>query len=380
MTRSKQLLLLTVVSILVGCQAVAPALKALAVAFGQNLIATASANYTPRYALEMEALLVALARETTGLQLQATLAQNGYQAPPPGYAAPNNTAGQSGYPSGGYGQPQGAYQTSTDPYEATSANDAYAEDPYRDSSGEPSDYYDDYASPTDDASGTYNPYARSNDSGASQSRRDSVSVATDNPYATRGIQPIVIEADILAQRAGTNRLEAIDDGAVLRDGGSDPASGDLLKVKFNVNCACYVYVIGVDATGYVAQIYPDAETDGTNPVTPGIDYIVPAGYEDWWAMDAYKGVEQVFFVASYVPRNDIEQVLSRMANQPRNVTAQYQPVNEAAFAASTRGLVRVKKAAASVNTAVGVQPLQSTQFSAEQLTGDVVVTRWFHHE
>lgn len=387
MKKMNTLQLAFLATLMVGCNAVMPAFNALALAFGQNLIAATSVNYAPYYAQEMEALLVALARTTTGLELQATLAQSGYQPPQPSYAAnqpQNNPYGQQSTQgnsqSNPYGQQNDPYaqqsdpsaqsnnpyaQQSNDPY-AQQSNDPYAQssDPYAQQTPPPSQSGDPYAEQAD-------PYAQSSDPYAQQ----------NNPYATRGIQPIELEANILAQRAGSTRLFAIEDGEVLRDGGNDPASGDLLKVQFKVNCACHVYVIGVDATGYVAQIYPDAEEGHSNPVAAGRDYLVPEGPEDWWGMDSFKGVEQVFFIASYTRREDIEQVLSRMANQPRNVSLQsYQPVTEAAYAPSTRGLVKVRKDPVSVKTASGTQSFTPTLFASEETTGEVVVTRWFRHE
>ncbi len=372
MKTPNKLLLTFLASMMVGCTAIAPTLSALAVAFGQNLIASASVNHAPYYATEMEALLVALARQTTGLQLQATLAQSGYQAPRPDYAKnqqPSNPYGQQNNP---YAQQGGTQVAQNDPY--AQQGDPYAQqqggaqgDPYAQSS----DPYAQQSDPYSQQGAQNDPYAQQADPYAQQS----------DPYATRSIQPIELEADILAQRAGSTRLVAIEDGEVLRDGGNNPASGDLLKVQFKANCACYIYVIGVDATGYVAQIYPDAEEGHSNPVAPGRNYLVPAGPQDWWAMDSFKGVEQVFFIASYVQRDDIEQVLSRMANQPRNVSVQsYQPVSEAAYAPSTRGLVKVKTGPVTVNTGSGAQSVTPTLFSSEETTGEVVVTRWFHHE
>ena len=68
-----------------GCEAMAPALTQLGIAFGQNFMAASSANYSPRYAVQVEQLLVAMAREMSGLQFQAQLAASGYVPPPPRY-------------------------------------------------------------------------------------------------------------------------------------------------------------------------------------------------------------------------------------------------------------------------------------------------------
>ena len=83
-------------------------------AFGQDLLAATAVNYTPRYAIEVENLLAAMARHATGLQFQGQLAQAGYQPPAPDYLRqdPPGAYGQAGAygqygqttAAGGYGQ------------------------------------------------------------------------------------------------------------------------------------------------------------------------------------------------------------------------------------------------------------------------------------
>ncbi len=362
MSKIRKCLLISLTTLMLGCEVVAPALTALAISFGQDLIAAASVNHAPRYAQELEALLVALARQTTGLQMQPVLAQSGYQRPPPAYVA-NQQQGNQGYNTG-YNQNNNASAQSDNPY--TQSNDPYGQgdDPY----AQPDDPY---AQPSDPYAQPDNPYAQNNNPYGSATGSEPV----------RGIEPIELEATILAQRAGSNRLVAIEDGEILRDGGSNPASGDLLKVHFTTNCACYVYVIGVDATGYVAQIYPDVEEGHTNPVAPDESFTVPQGPQDWWAMDSFEGVEQVFFIASFTRREDIEQVLDRMANLPRDANPTgYQPVREAVVLPATRGLLKVKTQPVQVQAASGQQSITPTLFSTEDTSGELVVTRWFQHE
>ena len=342
---------------LFGCEAVGPALKSLALAFGQDLIAAASVNHAPRYAVEVESLLVALAAQATGMQFQRQLAASGYQPRPRDLGRQNNAGYRDVYASNNpYGQPNDPYaQQPNDPY-AQQSNDPYAQqsnDPYAQQSIDP------YAH-----NNRRNPYAQP---GAA--------------YPVRSIAPIQLDAALLAQKAGTSRLVEVQDGDVLVDGGDTPARGDLLKVHFRTNCNCYVYVIGVDATGYVAQIYPDAEENHSNPVRGGASYLVPAGEQDWWAMDSFKGVEQVYFVASYTQRDDIEEALTNLAGMPRNVDpATYRPVAQAAIVPATRGLVKVKAQPIQVPSGNAEVEFTPTSFSSEQPGAEVVVTRWFRHE
>ena len=59
-----------IVASLAGCATIAPALSSVVSMFAQGLITSASTNYSPRYAAQVEALLVALLREGTGIRVE----------------------------------------------------------------------------------------------------------------------------------------------------------------------------------------------------------------------------------------------------------------------------------------------------------------------
>ena len=168
---------------------------------------------------------------------------------------------------------------------------------------------------------------------------------------------------------------------MLRDGRGDPAAGDKLKVRFTANCACFIYVIGMDATGFVARIFPDPSSTITNPIAAGKGYVVP-GEGEWWGLDDQRGVEQVHVIASYVERPDIEQALAALESQPRTPVRNYRAVTEPVEVPSTRGLVKVKDVAP---VRVTTSNLSTAQFTPTSFLGrndeiGVVVTRWFKHE
>lgn len=214
-----------------------------------------------------------------------------------------------------------------------------------------------------------------------------------DPYAdetfTRGVEvvgAIELDAALLAKRklaGGGFELEPVNDGDTLVDGRGDPVAGDKIKVNFKTSCDCYVYVIGIDATGYVAQIFPDPDSPQlTNPVTANRNYMLPEG-DDWWALDDYRGTETIYFVASPRQRNDIEEVLAKLAGQPRSVSpASYQPVTDAAVVPLPRGLVKVTEAEPiQVPTGTGEQQtVTPTAFLSNNPGADLVITRWFYHK
>lgn len=305
-----------------GCASVAP----LAVKIGADLISAAANNYSQQYSRQVENLLLAVYTDQVAKRL-------------PGQEA--RRPGQGAYPTSGR---QGeAYPDQTYPSYPTTQADPYP--------------------PLGTAAGSPYPQASSLAGGPS----------------------VVLDAAILAQRASeraARRIEPvpIQDGEVLRDGGADPRKGDVVKFSFRTNCDCYVYVIGVDATGYVARVFP--EKPG-KPVRANQQYVVPQGAA-WYGLDQHKGTEQVFFIASRKPRPDIESSLQQLAKTDRSsLSRNYRPVREAALPnPATRGLVKVQMGTKSAVSSESGQPYSFTPqaFSAQPGTDDVVVTRWFRHQ
>jgi hypothetical protein len=324
-----------------GCASLAP----LAVKFGADLISSASANYSQRYASKVQDLMQGVySKAVQKVQPQQTASADSYAG-----AYPQTS---SAYPSSGAYPSGNAYPAPSDPYGSTQAS---TQSPY------PSSAY---------PSTTQSPYPS----------------AQASPYPSAyGSSAIVLDATILAQRASDRAARRTDptpiqDGDTLRDGGSDPRKGDVIKVSFRVNCDCYVYVIGADATGYIARIFPDPAS-GQNPVRANQQYVVPQG-TTWYGLDQYKGVEQVFFVASRAPRQDIEGPLSQLAETPRTAPPpNYRGVREAA-ADATRGLVKVQMGTPSTVQSESGQRFSFTpqSFASQGGADDVVVTRWFNHQ
>jgi hypothetical protein len=397
-----------------GCQTVAPALTSLLMAFGQDLLAATAVNYTPRYAVEVENLLAVLARQATGLEFQGQLAQAGYQPPPPeylqnqqpgydqtgGYGQYGQAAGAGGYgqygqtAGGGYDQtasyPQyGQQSPDQDPYATTDTTDPYGSGP---PSSDTAGYPDPYTSGTgtaDSAESGYGygygqaTYGNDYTPPAGSDYQDPYAAGPGNRTRSAGGGPISLGVALLARRAGSTTLTTVEDGDTLHDGRGDPSRGDLLRVHFQSNCACWVYVVGIDATGYVAQIFPDADSGQGNPVTAGTNYLMPGG-DDWWGLDDHRGIEQVYFVAAREPRPEIEAAVARLAAQPRQLAStDYRPVSEPAILPNTRGLVKVSAPApVNVPQGGGSASAQVTPaiFTNNDDATDLVITRWFRHE
>jgi len=336
--------LLAAVATGAGCASlVAP----LAVKFGADLISSASANYSQRYANKVQDLMQGVyAKAVQKVQPQQTASADPY--------------------AGAYSQSSSAYPSSN-PYPAQS-------DPYPPATG------------SSQSPNPSSPYPSSPYPSAAQSPYPSAQ-ASPYPSAYGSPSAIVLDAALLAQRASDRAARRTDpkpiqDGDTLRDGGSDPRKGDVIKVSFRANCDCYVYVIGADATGYIARIFPDPASRLSNPVQANRQYVVPEGTQ-WYGLDQYKGVEQVFFVVSRAPRQDIEGPLSQLAETPRTAPPQnYRGVREAAGGDATRGLVKVQMGTPSTVQSESGQRFSFTpqSFASQGGADDVVVTRWFNHQ
>ena len=395
-----------------------PAITALATSVSQTYLQTTAQNYTPQYAKEVENLLVTLVREVTDLPLKTVEERQQTLAGYGGYGSPGGPYGGQ-YPSGGE---HGGYHPPGDPYGAQHPSGGAFGEQY------PSGYPQTGYHPPEEPYGGQYPYADGYDSNAqagvggwpgggpgsygygvpgyqgasSQSGPESYAypgysapqnaygasfpaASTPYPSAAPYLEPIHLTATLLRRtvdRSGRGGLVPIQDGEVLRDGRGDPSRGDRLKVLVSVNCACWVYVIGIDATGYVAQIFPDPDAPHlTNPLTPGREYLLPDG-PFWWGLDEFRGVEQVHFVASRTPRPDIEASLAQLARQPRDVSPQnYVPVTEPVQLAF-RGLVKVSDpvpidVSYAPQATISVTP---DQFVSNLHSADLLVTRWFRHE
>jgi len=333
------------------------------VQWGADLVSAASQNYSKQYSNQLEGLLLAMYSDQAARRMQGTVPPGpggygqGTYPPnvPQGQPYPIDPNSPQQYPYGGPQVSQGGYGAPPNyPFPAQSA-----------APGGPPDY-----PPTP---GQPSPYP-------------------DPQYSQGGpgsaMPGIVLDAAILAQRASDRAARRSDpvpiqDGEVLRDGGSDPRKGDVVKFSFRANCDCYVYVIGVDATGYVARVFPDPASRQTNPVRADQQYIVPEGTA-WYGLDQHKGVEQVFFIASRGPRQDLENSLSQLAKTPRSsLSKSLRAVREAVRPTlAMRGLVKVQMGTQSaVQTESGQRVSFTPQaFAAQTGVDDIVVTRSFNHE
>jgi hypothetical protein len=346
-----------------------PAMTNAVVGFGQDVLAAASQNFAPQYASAMQNLFFAMAETATGMPFTQPTADAGH--------------GQQGsYGDDGYGQrpyDPGAYE-----YEAYGQpGDSHAPGWQEDHLGAYQD--EDWADAGQYAGQPVEPPQQQAYHPPQQQAYYSPQQQPHQLQPAYAPSPGVgLEVALLAQQRlpdGQVRLRPVIDGEVLRDGRGDPARGDKVKILFTANCACYVYVIGVDATGYVAQIYPQGDIRAPARVTAHQQHLVPEG-SIWWGLDDTRGIEHIYFIASRERRRDIEDLVAQMAGQRPSLPASYRAVREPAIVPVTRGLVQVQSAPpTAVSSDFGTpQQVSPTMFQSTVRDADLVITRWFRHE
>lgn len=206
----------------------------------------------------------------------------------------------------------------------------------------------------------------------------------ENP-ARKG--PVAIELDIAIMKEievdGRFMPIPIENGDMIRDGGGVENAGDNLKICFRTNTRCSVYVIGIDATGWVSILYPDEGFDMGNPVLPQKEYMIPGG-NVWYYLDQYRGKETVYFVASHERRMDLEEILVKLDAQTRpefRPDQEVKQVQEVAVVERLRGFAgkRPGRTALVPTSDSREQEVTPTQFYAKFVDADLVITRWFNH-
>jgi hypothetical protein len=183
---------------------------------------------------------------------------------------------------------------------------------------------------------------------------------------------------------GNSRLQLADLEAnpVLRDGVGREESGDRLRVSFTPTQDCWVYVIEVDATGYVQPVFPNPYVSAeTNPVAAGTTVLIPDGNEAF-ELDGYRGEEHFFFLASRSPRHDLERQLKLLQQrevrpEPQSTTTVQSPI------VASRGIQGGSSRARRRET-VATQDGAKAEVSVEQWLGEVgadeiVVSLPFQH-
>jgi hypothetical protein len=202
----------------------------------------------------------------------------------------------------------------------------------------------------------------------------------EEPAAPAAASPLHLDVALLKQKtvAGRQVLEPLEDGAHLRDGRGDPQAGDRFRIAFRSSENAFVYILGVDATGWVMPLFPSVHSRHVNPVEKGREHQLPdPAYA--YSLNTYRGVEHVYFIASEAARPDIESLLEAFAGKEQPPPAGNDRVSETAVV--SRGFEEVALGLdILVETTFGSQAVTPAAFLSSEAGNDLVITRWFRHE
>jgi hypothetical protein len=213
-------------------------------------------------------------------------------------------------------------------------------------------------------------------------RKQEAPVRPASPTETPTPEPqsLTLEVALLKQVDvdGELRAEPMRDGDVLTHRGSlDDA--DRFKIFFRPSETAFVYVVLVDATGWVQVLHP---SDGVGVATPAESgRFLPEGELDLaFAVDGHTGIETIYFVAARERRSDLERVLAGFVGRTRPEPRTDLGVTELGDDLVTIGVrARSADATAAVTTATRDVVRFDTEAFASVAGKDLVVTRWFRH-
>lgn len=197
----------------------------------------------------------------------------------------------------------------------------------------------------------------------------------DSMYETAeaGVDKLIAQVDIVREVVTNGQSSSVP----VRDGDTLNAD-DNYKVQVGCNTECYAYIAQLDATGRLDPILPSSLVTVSNPL-PGNDmHSIPAG-DSWFFLDNNKGVEQVYFILSQTPRDDIELIFQQLSRA--NASLQQQKavsIDEPLVLAKGIGGVRPGR-----RETVELPDGSEGNYLAtllQSVEAEIVITRWFNHQ
>lgn len=117
---------------------------------------------------------------------------------------------------------------------------------------------------------------------------------------------------VVFQEDVESRPRKLEAGAVLR-------SGDGYRLYFEPHQPCYVSIFQLDASGKLFRLFPNSKYGTSNNVVQArTAYWVP-GKAAWFSLDQTPGKETIYVVATRERREDIEDIITRKAQQEFNL-------------------------------------------------------------
>ena len=266
-------------------------------AVGNAILNAAAANYTGSYALQVQALVGTFSQTSTNA-LQAFLDKRRQERL---YAAQATAGGGMGALAGA---PGSGYAPPPDPVYPTPPDPGYAPPP-----------------------------APGGEDAVTTSAQAAATAPADPPApaaaaAADSGPPIALDVALLRKSGpAAEDVAPVTDGDVLRPG-DGAGGGDRFRLYFRPNVDSHIYVVVVDATGWVQPIFPASFTGDAARVEGGNTTLLPDDTH-WFGLDEHPGVYHLYFLASRHPRADLEEQLREFASKQREPPAQSRSVEEA---------------------------------------------------
>ncbi len=188
-----------------------------------------------------------------------------------------------------------------------------------------------------------------------------------------GEAPLEVQINVLQEVIAGQRSKGIPirNGDVLTE-------NDNYKVQMSCSVDCYAYIAQLDSKGRLDPVVPSELVDLRNPLEADITYSAPNG-NNWFYLDASKGVEQIYFIFSLTPRKDIELIFSQLNEANKELVAK-EPISIEEPMKLTRGIAGVRSGSAQqVELSSGGQS-QYVSTVLKSIEADLVLTKWFRHE
>lgn len=233
----------------------------------------------------------------------------------------------------------------------------YDDDEYGDEEYEDEDYddeYDDYDDYSDELTG-------------SRSRR-----GADNDDAM-DTDTLSVQVNVLKERQSGQRIRGIP----LKNGDT-LTQNDNYKLQLRCNMECYAYIAQLDSTGRMDPIMPSALVPDQNPLFSNQTYAIPQG-SNWFYLDSNTGVEQIYFIFSRTPRDDIDLIFERLATANANLV-QRKSISIEKPLMLTKGIAGVRKGSSqNIQLSNGAQGKYISTV-LQSIEAELVITKWFRHE
>jgi len=153
---------------------------------------------------------------------------------------------------------------------------------------------------------------------------------------------------------------------------------DNYKVQLRCSIECYAYIAQLDATGRMDPIFPSAFVDEQNPLFANQSYSIPSA-DDWFYLDSNIGIEQIYFIFSRTPRDDIDLIFEQLSQANENLV-QKKAISIEEPLVLTKGIAGVRKGNRESITLSNGAEGQYVSTVLQSIEAEMVITKWFRHE